>query len=83
MELEEAKKVLLIIQDKIILALQFKENDIRLQGCVNAIDTVMTELKKQEKIIELMAEYISIQKWGNDESKESVIHYFKKKAKGE
>lgn len=58
MELEEAKKVLLIIQDKINWELQFKENDIRLQGCINAIDTVMAELKNKKKIIELMAKDI-------------------------
>lgn len=37
------------------------------------------KIDKQRKMIELMAEYISIQKWGNTESKESVIHYFEKK----
>ena len=40
---------------------------------------LINKYKKQEKIIELMAEYISIQKWGNTGSKESVIHYFEKK----
>lgn len=50
---------------------------------LQAIENLITKYKEQEKIIELMAEYISIQKWENDGSKESVIHYFKKKAKGE
>lgn len=47
------------------------------------LENLINKYKEQEKMIELMAEYISIQKWGNTESKESVIHYFRKKAKGE
>lgn len=52
MELEEAKKVLLIIQDKINWELQFKENDIRLQGCINAIDTVIAELHAMQNLLD-------------------------------
>ena len=44
-----------------------------------AIENLINKYKEKEKIIELMAEYISIQKWGNTGSKESVIHYFEKK----
>ena len=51
MEIEEAKKVLLIIQDKILWELQFK-NDIRLQGCVNAIDTVIHELVAFQNLLD-------------------------------
>ena len=57
--------------------------DEKAERKAQAIENLINKYKKQEKIIELMAEYISIQKWGNDGSKESVIHYFKKKAKGE
>ena len=50
---------------------------------LQAIENLINKYKEQQQVIQLMAEYISVQKWENDGSKESVIHYFKKKAKGE
>ena len=76
MELEEAKKVLLIIQDKILWELQFK-NDIRLQGCVNAIDTVIHELVALQNLLDEKNEEIEHLQKENEELKDidlTIVH---------
>ena len=66
------------------------EEKIKKQGCkpskcgiIENNTKLRCKVLEQAKIIELMAEYISIQKWGNAVSKETIINYFQKEARGD